>query len=245
MLCLTASSRAGWAALLVLALGLFQPAAAAGTTDTSPTTTTTTAPAAPPAAPIEPIDGFRSAKFGMNEVQVLAAIEKDFGVKAGEVSREDNPLEKTVALVAKVSDLIPDSGPARAVYILGYKSKALIQVNVVWGKPVSDKPDLKQLATTANILQRYFADRSYVPSSVFTNRVLQDKTVLIFTGADTAGHQVTLTLGGVPTAAADATQGQTGTDQGAAGGSENAFLRLSYVASPGNPDVFKVAPGAF
>src|SRR5580765_4945265 len=101
MLCLTASARVGWAALLVLALGLFQPAAAAGTTDTSPTTTTT-APAAAPAAPIEPIDGFRSAKFGMNEVQVLAAIEKDFGVKAGEVSREDNPLEKTVALVAKV-----------------------------------------------------------------------------------------------------------------------------------------------
>src|SRR6185369_13874999 len=117
------------AALLALALGLAQPAAAAGTT-TDTTQPATEAPAATP-APAEPIDGFRSAKFGMAEAEVVAAIEKDFGVKAGDVAREDNPLEKTVALVAKVSDLIPDSGPARAVYILGYKTKALIQVNVV------------------------------------------------------------------------------------------------------------------
>ncbi len=228
-------------ALLALSLALAQPAAAAGTTDAAQTGTE----AAPtPAAAIEPIDGFRSAKFGMAEAEVLAAIEKDFGVKAGDVAREDNPLEKTVALVAKVTDLIPESGQARAVYILGYKSKALIQVNVVWGKPVEDKPDLKRLATTANILQRYFMERSYVPSSVFTNRVLQDKTVLIFTGSDSAGHQVTLTLGGTPSATpAEGTEGATA--EPPASGAENAFLRLSYVASPGNPDVFKVAPGAF
>src|ERR671930_647375 len=89
--------------------------------------------------------GLAQPALAAGTTDTQAAIEKDFGLKAGDVAREDNPLEKTVALVAKVNDLLPDSGPARAVYILGYKSKALIQVNVVWGKPVVEKPDLKQL----------------------------------------------------------------------------------------------------
>lgn len=220
------------AAVLALALALVLPAQAAGEAQTTETTAT--------AAAVDPIDGFRSARFGASEAEVLAAIEADFGIKAGEVGREHNPLEKTTALIVEVNDLIPDSGQARVAYILGYKSKALIQVNVVWGAPVVEKPDLQQLATTANILQRYFLERRYAPDSVFTNRVLADKTVLIFTGSDSAGHQVTLTLGG-----AQAAEGAAPAEGQAATPPEAAFLRLSYVASPGAPDVFKIAPGAF
>ncbi|MBX6324347.1 MAG: hypothetical protein IRY94_21250, partial [Rhodospirillaceae bacterium] len=157
------------AAFLAAAMALAQPALGAGAA-TGDAAAQGGGAATGESAPVEAIDGFRSARFGMAEAAVLAAIEKDFGLKAGEVAREANPLEKTTALVAQVNDLIPDSGPARIVYILGYKSKALIQVNVVWGRPVVEKPDLKQLATTANILQRYFMERHYAPGSVYVNR---------------------------------------------------------------------------
>jgi hypothetical protein len=193
-------------------------------------------------AAVGTIPGFRSANFGANEAEVLAAITQDFGVAEADVKREYNPLEKTHALIIQVTDMIPESGTARIAYILGYKTNGLIQVNVVWGAPVVENPDLQQLATTGNILQRYFIEQRYVADSIFTNRVLADKSVLIFTGSDQDGHQVTLTLGG---ANPQTGEGEAAAAEAPAADAQRAFLRLSYVASPGSPDVFKIAPGAF
>jgi hypothetical protein len=81
------------------------------------------------------VEGFRSAKFGADEKAVRAAIKADFGLDAKAVSAEENPIEKTTALVTAVDTLEP-GGKAQIAYILGYKSKKLIQVNVVWGAPV-------------------------------------------------------------------------------------------------------------
>jgi hypothetical protein len=231
------------AAALILAAGLGAGSVAAATvvaqTEESAAATDTASEAA-----AGTIDGFRSARFGASEAEVLAAITQDFGVAEADVQREHNPLEKTTALIVEVEDMIPDSGKARIAYILGYKTNTLIQVNVVWGAPVVENPDLQQLATTGNILQRYFIEQRYVPESVFTNRVLADKSVLIFTGSDASGRQVTLTLGGA-TAATEEAAAEGTAGEAVAAQPQRAFLRLSYVASPGNPDVFKIAPGAF
>lgn len=228
------------AAALVLGLTAVVPAVQAATVVAQ---TEEAAEAATAEAATGTIDGFRSAKFGAGEAEVLAAISQDFGVAEADVTREYNPLEKTHALIVQVEDMIPESGTARIAYILGYKSNALIQVNVVWGAPVVEQPDLQQLATTGNILQRYFIEQRYVPETIFTNRVLADKSVLIFTGSDKDGRQVTLTLGGANAPAGEG--GEASSGEAAAAETQRAFLRLSYVANPGSPDVFKIAPGAF
>ena len=52
------------------------------------------------------IEGFRSAKFGFNESEVLKAINKDFRVKIKSVSRVINSNEKTVTLSIDAKDLL-------------------------------------------------------------------------------------------------------------------------------------------
>jgi hypothetical protein len=78
------------------------------------------APIPAPAAPGGPsiatpgtavVDGFRSAKFGMSDTQVKAAITKDFGIKADAISEQPNPAERTTVLAVKVPDLLPGVVP--------------------------------------------------------------------------------------------------------------------------------------
>src|SRR5579863_130277 len=76
------------------------------------------------------IDGFRDAHFGMTEVELRRAIQADFPKAA--VAAAINPTEKTTTLSLTAGGLLPDTGPARISYILGYRSKRLIQVNIVW-----------------------------------------------------------------------------------------------------------------
>ena len=92
------------------------------------------------------IDGFRSAKFGYKEGDVLRAIKKDFKINKNAVSRGVNSNEKTVFLMIDVKGLLTGSGPSKVIYIFGYKSKKLIQVKVVWGKLAQKNLILKLLS---------------------------------------------------------------------------------------------------
>ena len=74
------------------------------------------------------IEGFRSAKFGMNEADVRAAIAKDFGAKPDAVRAQDNASELTHSLLYSAPELLPNGGTAELSYVFGYKSKSLIQV---------------------------------------------------------------------------------------------------------------------
>ena len=78
------------------------------------------------------IEGFRQARFGMNEEQVKQAIRKDFPEAAGKLAHAIHPTEKTTVLSLTVADLLPHSGNARISYILGHRSRKLGQVNIVW-----------------------------------------------------------------------------------------------------------------
>ena len=98
------------------------------------------------------IDGFRSAKFGYKEGDVLRAIKKDFRIDKKGVSRGVNSNEKTVFLMIDVKDLLMGSGPSKVIYIFGYKSKKLIQVKVVWGKLAQKKPNFENFNVQSNLL---------------------------------------------------------------------------------------------
>jgi hypothetical protein len=77
----------------------------------------------PSVGPPATIEGFRQARFGINEEQVRQAIRKDFPVDAAKLTSGVHPSEKTVVLSLAVADLLPHIGAADISYIFGYCSK--------------------------------------------------------------------------------------------------------------------------
>jgi len=193
------------------------------------------------------VTGFRSARFGDTEDRVRAAIAKDF--PGADIHAVESPVERTKLLVIRVKNVLPDSGNAEAIYVLGYKSKALIQVNVFWGSRLTPGLTPQQLGITATVLQQYFASQDFVSSSVVKNEKLPSGAILVFAGKDDAGHLVRLLyqVADVPAKPTPDTGG-SGKDAAAKPATppeKVAALRLSYIKDPVNPDVFKVEKGAF
>ena len=193
------------------------------------------APGQPSGSPAA-IDGFRQALFGMNEEQVRQVIRKDFPAAAGKISNVIQPSEKTTVLSVTASDLLPNTGNARISYIFGYRSKKLIQVNIVWtseGNATSDET----LVGTANSLRDYFAAQNYKPDTVVANRQLAENTIVVFRGGDLRGRMVLLVLSGVAaTARSDDKKGPR---------PPPFTLELSYIKDAAHPDVFRIGKGQF
>ncbi len=183
------------------------------------------------------VDGYRSARFGMNEAEVKRAIKTDFSVD--EPAKAVNDTERTNILMVPGKSLIPDSPPATVSYIFGATTAKLIQVNVVWGD--NGGVDAKQIVPTTNALVAYFLDKgSYAKDSVAVNQGLPDGTVLVFRGADAKGRMVVLQLVPILDPADEKKAGKEKPVE-----FKKAMLRLSYIANPTKPDVFRIEKGRF
>ena len=185
----------------------------------------------PPAA----IDGFRNARFGMSEEQVRQAIRKDFPAAAKPASAV-HPSEKTTVLSIGAADLLPNTGTARISYIFGYRSKKLIQINVVWTSDGTTAGD-EAIVATANTLRDYFMPQNYKPDSVAANRQLTDNTIIVFRANDLQGRTVLLVLSG--SAAATLSEDKKGPRP------PPLTLKLSYILDATHPDIFRIAKGQF
>jgi hypothetical protein len=208
-------------------------------------------PAAPAPAAVEPggdakgipgnpaavaalsVTGFRSAKFGMAEAEVRAAIEKDFVVKPDQIRSEENLAEQTHVLGVRVPDLLAGGGTAEVSYVFGYKTKKLIEVTSLWSKATDDKITPERLFSNGNILRAHFSSEGYQPDSIVTNGVMNNGIVM-FRGSDAEGHTTVLVLQGTTSEGADKQRVLTPT-----------ALLLFYLADAKNPDVFKLPPGQF
>ncbi len=177
------------------------------------------------------VEGFRSARFGMTEKQVHRAIYKDFRISKKNVERQVHPVEKTVNLGILVEDLLPESGPARAYYVFGYKSRRLIQVNIVWGRPVTKKPNAEQVVALANQLREHFSGQVFKKQGLTINQSLGKDSVLVFRGADKKGRMILLLL---------VNPQKPGVPQ-----NQEIVLKLSYMQQPDQPDIFKIEKGKF
>ena len=178
------------------------------------------------------MNGFRSAHFGMKDTAVIKAIKSDFNVGKKNISRVVHPIEKTITLGISVSKLIPDSGPSKVFYILGYKSKRLIHINVIWGKPVTKNPNTESVVATANQLRNHFAQKKYQKEGFALNAQLGEGIILVFQGKDKKGRAARLLLSN-PKAEKDKKSGK------------NIALTLSYIEKPQDPDVFRIKDGDF
>ena len=142
-----------------------------------------------------------------------------------------NPNEKTVTLGINVKALLAESGPSKVFYILGYKSKKLIHVNVIWGRPVEKKPNAESIVSTANQLRNYFAQKKYQKNGFALNAQLGEGIILVFQGKDKKGRAARLLLSNSKNK-----DGKVG---------ENIALTLSYIEKPEDPDVFRIQDGDF
>jgi hypothetical protein len=194
--------------------------------------------AAPEAAPTAPatVDGFRSARRGMNIAEVEGAIQRDFGIPPAKVTTTENAAERTTILTIDVGNLLDGAGIARISYLFGYKSKALIQVTILWGTPVDPRIPAENIVTAANQLRQLFLDSGYEAKSIITNSRLADGSILVFEGQDTAKHMTVLHLSGTSTPAKESR------DKGSIA---NISLSLSYILDSVNPDIFRLKKGQF
>jgi hypothetical protein len=189
-------------------------------------------PAVAPAATLE-VSGFRSAKFGMNENDVRAAIVKDFGVKPDAIRAETNPSEQTRVLLVKVADVLPGGGAAEVSYVFGYKSKTLIQVGATWSKATDEKMTPEQLFSNSTVLRAHFMAAGYKPDTIASNMPIAGG-ILMFRGSDAKDRTTMLILQG--TLAKGENDQNVLTPTG---------LVLFYVADAKAPDVYRLAPGSF
>jgi hypothetical protein len=224
--------RAAALAALVVAMPLPAAAQPAAPAPKSPPAKSAAQP--PPVKPSEGesyrLDGFRSASFGMTEQQVRSAIRKDFNLGGDKVKLEENAVERTTLLTITVPDLLPDAGPARIHYVLGFKSKRLVQVNLLWGTPVAAGAKPEKLRSAAEALGQYFLGLGFPRESVIANAQAKDGTLVVFQGADQRKRTVVLRF--AESAAAE-------------GGPPAAMMALFYIMDPERPDVFRIARGEF
>ena len=182
------------------------------------------------------IEGCREARFGMNEEQVRQAIRKDFPAVAGKLTTAIHPSEKTTVLSVTVADLLPHTGNTRISYILGYWSKRLSQINIVWSSDGSAGGD-ETVVGTANALRDYFSSENFKPESVVANYQLASHAILVFRGSDEQKRTVLLVLNGE---AASAPSEEKKTPKPLP-----LTLELSYVEDAGHPDIFRIGKGQF
>ena len=172
----------------------------------------------------------------MTEAEVIAAIHKDFNLSESEIQHQQNSAEKTNGLSIVVEDILPANGKATVAYIFGYKTKQLIQVNILWGKPADPNPDPEKLVAAANSLRFYFARQGFQKDDLMMNARLKDGSVLVFRGTDRNGRVVILLLHNP----------QDPKEEGAEAESiENLSLRLFYISDPISPDIFQIKSGDF
>lgn len=179
------------------------------------------------------ITGFRSARFGMNEAEVRNAIQRDFRVKPEAIQSEENKAEQTHVLQVRVADVLPGGGAADVSYVLGFKSKTLIQVGLSWSKSTDDKMTPEQLFSNANVLRTHFISAGYKPDTISTNMPINGG-VLMFRGSDAQGRTTMLILQGTFTQGENNQKILT----------PNALL-LFYIADAKSPDVYRLPPGSF
>jgi hypothetical protein len=195
----------------------------------------------PPAASGETahVDGFRSAKWGMTEAEVKAAITLDFKIPADKLKTEPNANERTTVLTVQAPDMIDGAGVARVSYIFGYTTKKLIQVNLVWGTPVDTQAKPEGVVAAANQLRDLFMSSGYEPGTVVANARANDGEVIVFEGQDADKHTTLLRLvSGQPPADKDAKKDKPAPAPVTA-------LFLSYILDSRNPDIYRLKKGQF
>ena len=128
--------------------------------------------------------------------------------------------------------MLSEGGKAVVGYVFGYNSKTLIQVNVVWGKPVESNPDARNIVNNANRLRSHFIKKKYQKDGYVTNAKMDESRIIVFRGKDQEGRMVLMIL----------TDPEKNEKKGFF---RDITLRLSYILQPDSPDILTIKEGDF
>jgi hypothetical protein len=194
----------------------------------------------PPVAPTDTthVDGFRSAKWGMTEAQVKAAIHTEFNIPEDKLKSTVNLSEKTQVMTISVPNLLEGAGTAQVSYIFGFTGKKLIQVNVLWSTLADQQTTPQQLLAAADQLRLLFMRSGYDPKTIASNVKMPDGSTLVFQGEDADKHSTILRLASGTTTPPER-DGKPGKPV------EVAVLSLSYILDAQNPDIYRLKKGEF
>ena len=117
-------------------------------------------------------------------------------------------------------------------YVFGFKTKRLIQVNILWSRTLDDQLHPQKVVDTANQLRSHFLSQGFQKEGLAINTKMSDGSVLVFRGLDAGGKMVALLLVNPPVK-----EGQPP--------NQNINLRLSYSVNPDSPDIYKIKKDDF
>ncbi len=149
--------------------------------------------------PAAPIDGFRSARFGMDEAALRRAIAGDFGAVTLDRAVDAGG---QVTLTARLPAPFPAGGDARGSWRLG-PGRGLMRITLAW--PV-EEPAAGELAEAAELLRDHLASYGENRLGLIVDQVFPDggRLVLLTDGESrgatlaygpaVAGHREDLTL---------------------------------------------------
>jgi hypothetical protein len=158
---------------------------------------------------------------------VKKAIQQDFFIQDGKIDAVTHPTEQTQSLGITIENLLPISGKSRVVYVFGFQSKKLIQVNILVGHPVDSDITPQQVVDSGNLLGSHFLKKRYQEDGLMAHARLNDGSVLIFRGKDQNGRMVLLRLSNP--------QSTKNKDE-----KMKISLTLSYIEKPLQPDAFQL-----
>ena len=84
------------------------------------------------------------------------AIQQDFFILDEKIDTITHPTEQTQSLGITIKKLLPISGKSQVVYVFDFRSKRLIQVNILVGHPVDADITPQQVVDSGNLLGSHF-----------------------------------------------------------------------------------------
>lgn len=184
------------------------------------------------------VEGFRSARFDMTEDQVKQAIAADFKIQPQAVLKQVNKVDRTTILSVRVPDLLPESGTAQVNYKLGFKTKKLIQVDVIWGPAIDPKVTPTALTAVLINLRQYLQERGFAKEKTVMNATTPQPSILLMFRAEDEKGRVVALLGQFKFDPKAEKEKQLKTDEPLA-------VILSYVLDPKAPDIYRIERGKF
>jgi hypothetical protein len=186
------------------------------------------------------LDGFRSANFGQSQKAVLLAIKNDFGISAKNVKKHKNSKDKTTILTIKVKALSPFLVDGNVHYVFGYKTRKLMQVNVVWVSDAKTKQGVSAFTASAIDVLSYYSRFDLSNYNVVQGRAIKNGILLMAAVSKQSPYStVEFILKGVKVS-----QDSNKLDVDVIKG-EKPTVSLRYIKDLKNMDVFTLKKGDF
>lgn len=191
-------------------------------------------------------DGWRSAKFGMKESEVKAALQREFKITEADIKSTTVPVTMVKVLTVDLGKSFAPLGlPATAGFVFGYHCKCLTEVSVSWNLTGVTEEKRNQAMQGVESISQLLQSKYGGPDAT-GNQATQGPggglAVSYFLGPKPTGATVTLMGGPVklPENVSNAQNQQVSVQAG-----DMTYVMLIYQKDRGKPDIFTLPKDQF